>query len=115
VVASKAGALPEVVGDAGVLVPPGDSGSLAAALDGILTDDAAAATLGAAGHQRAATFTWSACTAAHLAAYHAALGLPAPPPAAGTDPGGGAVPPAADGGDPESPGTGPAGGPGDPS
>jgi glycosyltransferase involved in cell wall biosynthesis len=87
VVASKAGALPEVVGDAGVLVPPGDPDSLAAALDGILTDDAAAATLGAAGHQRAVTFTWSACTAAHRAAYHAALGLPAPPPAASGGPG----------------------------
>jgi glycosyltransferase involved in cell wall biosynthesis len=78
VVASKAGALPEVVGDAGVLVPPGDSDSLASALDGILTDDSTAATLGAAGHRRAATFTWSACTAAHVAAYSAALGLPAP-------------------------------------
>ena len=39
VVASKAGALPEVVGDAGVLVPPGDPDSLAAALDGILSDE----------------------------------------------------------------------------
>jgi glycosyltransferase involved in cell wall biosynthesis len=76
VVASKAGALPEVVGDAGLLVPPGDPDSLAAALDRILSDDALATSLGAAGHQRAATFTWSACTAAHLAAYDAALGRP---------------------------------------
>jgi glycosyltransferase involved in cell wall biosynthesis len=74
VVASKAGALPEVVGDAGMLVPPGDSDSLASALDGILTDDSVATSLGAAGHLRAATFTWSACTSAHLAAYEAALG-----------------------------------------
>jgi glycosyltransferase involved in cell wall biosynthesis len=74
VVASKAGALPEVVGNAGVLVPPGDPDSLAAALDGILSDATAAASLVAAGHRRAATFTWSACTAAHLAAYEAALG-----------------------------------------
>ncbi|MCB4800367.1 glycosyltransferase, partial [Tamlana sp. PT2-4] len=31
-VASRAGAIPEVVGDAGVLVPPGDGEQLAAAL-----------------------------------------------------------------------------------
>ncbi|HEY0397239.1 MAG TPA: glycosyltransferase family 1 protein, partial [Acidimicrobiia bacterium] len=79
VVASDAGALPEVVGDAGLLVPPGDPTALAAALHRVLSDESFAASLGAAGHQRAATFTWSACTAAHLAAYHAALGLPAPP------------------------------------
>ncbi len=78
VVASRAGALPEVVGDAGVLVPPGDADALAAALDRLLTDDSLAATLAAAGRRRAATFTWTACTPAHLAAYHAALGLPAP-------------------------------------
>jgi hypothetical protein len=80
VVASDAGALPEVVGDAGLLIPPGDPTALAAALHRVLSDESFAASLGAAGHQRAATFTWSACTAAHLAAYHAALGLPAPPP-----------------------------------
>ena len=74
VVASKAGALPEVLGDAGVLVPPGDADSLASALDSILTDDAHATSLGAAGHRRAASFTWAACTAAHVGAYHAALG-----------------------------------------
>lgn len=79
VVASNAGALPEVVGDAGVLVPPGDPDSLAAALDGILTDPSVAAGLSAAGRRRAATFTWAACTAAHLAAYSAALGRPARP------------------------------------
>jgi glycosyltransferase involved in cell wall biosynthesis len=80
VVASDAGALPEVVGDAGVLVPPGDADALATALDHLLTDDALATSLGAAGHRRAATFTWAASTAAHLAAYHAALGLPTAPP-----------------------------------
>ena len=74
VVASDAGALPEVVGEAGLLVKPGDADDLASALDRILTDDSLAAELGAAGHRRAATFTWSACTAAHVAAYHAALG-----------------------------------------
>ena len=82
VVASSAGALPEVIGDAGLLVAPGDADALAAALDRLLDDDSLAASLGAAGHRRAACFTWSACTAAHVAAYHAALGIPAPPPPA---------------------------------
>jgi hypothetical protein len=45
----------------------------------VLADDALAASLGTAGHQRAATFTWSACVAAHVGAYHAALGRPVPP------------------------------------
>jgi glycosyltransferase involved in cell wall biosynthesis len=74
VVASDAGALPEVVGEGGLLVKPGDADALAGALDKLLTDPALAASLGAAGHRRAATFTWSACTAAHVAAYEAALG-----------------------------------------
>ena len=87
VVASNAGALPEVVGDAGLLVPTGDAKALAGALDRLLADDALAASLGAAGHRRAATFTWSASIAAHLTAYHAALGVPAP--AAGDGPPGG--------------------------
>jgi glycosyltransferase involved in cell wall biosynthesis len=80
VVASDAGALPEVLGEAGLLVKPGDADALAGALERILTDDSLATSLGAAGHRRAATFTWSACTAAHVAAYHAALGSAAPPP-----------------------------------
>lgn len=89
VVASDAGALPEVVGDGGVLVPPGDADALAGALDRLLTDDALAASLGAAGHRRAATFTWSACTAAHVAAYRAALGQAGGPSDLPTDGGSG--------------------------
>ncbi len=96
VVASNAGALPEVVGDAGLLVPAGDAKALAGALDRLLADDALAALLGSGGHRRAATFTWSACVAAHVAAYHAALGLPAPPPGTTAPP----APPGRSGGPP---------------
>jgi glycosyltransferase involved in cell wall biosynthesis len=78
VVASQAGALPEVVGGAALLVTPGDPDALAAALDRLLTDESLADSLAAAGRRRAATFTWSACTAVHVAAYRAALGTAAP-------------------------------------
>ena len=77
--ASDAGALPEVIGDAGLLVAPGDIDALAGALDRVLTDDDLVASLSDAGRKRAADFTWSACTAAHIAAYRAALGGPGEP------------------------------------
>jgi glycosyltransferase involved in cell wall biosynthesis len=78
VVASDAGALPEVVGDAGLLVAPGDADALAGALDRLLSDEDLAGSVGEAGRKRAAGFTWAACTAAHRAAYRAAIGQPAP-------------------------------------
>jgi glycosyltransferase involved in cell wall biosynthesis len=69
-VASAAGALPEVVGDAGVLVPPGDPEALAAALGALLDDPERRDVLGAAGLARARTsFGWPA-TAARTAAWY---------------------------------------------
>jgi glycosyltransferase involved in cell wall biosynthesis len=55
-VVSDAGGLPEVVGEAALVVPRGDSGALAAALLSILSDEALAARLRAAGPARAALF-----------------------------------------------------------
>jgi len=58
-------------------------------------------------HRRAATFTWPACTAAHLAAYHAAVGIPATasaPPAPHGQPTASTAP--ADPGDPRGVGAG---------
>lgn len=46
VISSDGGALPEVVGDAGIVVPAGDSGALAQALRKLLADDALRASLG---------------------------------------------------------------------
>jgi glycosyltransferase involved in cell wall biosynthesis len=57
VVASERGALPEVVGDAGVLVDPEDEGALAAALTRVLAGELDRAALAQAGLARAATFT----------------------------------------------------------
>jgi len=70
-VASAAGALPEVVGEAGVLVPPGDAGALAAAVARLLRDPAERDRLGAAARRRVdAKFTWQA-VARQTAAYYA--------------------------------------------
>jgi len=75
VVASDAGALPEVIGAAAPLVPVGDPAALAAALAGVLAlDPAALAATVAAGRARAATFTWAACAEGLAALYATAAG-----------------------------------------
>jgi glycosyltransferase involved in cell wall biosynthesis len=51
--------LPEVVGDAGLVVDLAAPGALAGALARVLTDDALHATLARAGRERAATFSWT--------------------------------------------------------
>ena len=59
VVTTTAGSIPEVVGDAAVLVAPGDDDALAAALAQVLTDDELRADLVARGRVRAGAFPWS--------------------------------------------------------
>src|SRR6202034_40273 len=51
-VASRAGALPEVTGDAALLVPPGDPEELSAALRGLLDDEPGRARLASTGLAR---------------------------------------------------------------
>jgi len=58
VVATTAGAIPEVVGDAALLVAPGDGAALAEALLVAATDATARARLIAAGTERVPLFTW---------------------------------------------------------
>ena len=59
VVSTTGGALPEVVGDAGLLVPPKDSPALAKAITGMLDHPEKAADLGRKGYQRVQRhFTW---------------------------------------------------------
>jgi len=58
-VATTAGALPEVVGDAALTVPPGDTEALAQALKKVIDDEAYAAELGARGRDRVMKrYTW---------------------------------------------------------
>jgi glycosyltransferase involved in cell wall biosynthesis len=58
VVASNRGALPEAVGEAGLIVDPGDDAALGQAMVRALTDDALRGRLVAEGHRRASEFTW---------------------------------------------------------
>lgn len=58
VVASNRGALPEVVGEAGILVSPDDARGLAAAIERVLRDPIAAAEMSARGLRQAGRFNW---------------------------------------------------------
>ena len=59
VISTTAGALPEVVGDAGILVPPGDTGALVESIKALLFDDAKRREMGARGAERVKRlFNW---------------------------------------------------------
>ena len=70
VVSTTGGALPEVVGDAGVLVKPADSGALARAIRQLLNNPTRARELGMAGYRRVHKhFTWKRAAQKTAAAY----------------------------------------------
>jgi glycosyltransferase involved in cell wall biosynthesis len=58
VVSTRAGSVPEVAGDAALLVEPTDEPALAAAIEQVLTDDAVRAELIARGRDRVHDFSW---------------------------------------------------------
>jgi glycosyltransferase involved in cell wall biosynthesis len=73
-VASRAGALPEVVGDAAVLVEPGDVEELAAALRRLHDSPEERARIAEAGYQRVQErFTWRAVAIATVEHYRATI------------------------------------------
>ncbi|MDQ1480750.1 MAG: hypothetical protein QOI44_1611 [Actinomycetota bacterium] len=78
VVTSEGSALAEVVGDAALLVPPGDADALAGALARVLDDSALSERLRVAGPARAAEFTWKACIDQHVDAYERTVRAGAP-------------------------------------
>ena len=61
VVAGRAGSLPEVTGDAGLLVDPHDTDGIAAAMARIDDDDELRASLVAQGREQARRFRWDRC------------------------------------------------------
>jgi glycosyltransferase involved in cell wall biosynthesis len=69
VVAARAGAVPEIVGDAAVLVAPDDVDALAGAIGDVLADPARRADLVRRGEARAGAFTWDAAVAALVDLY----------------------------------------------
>jgi glycosyltransferase involved in cell wall biosynthesis len=74
IVAARAGATPETVGDAGVLVEPGDPGAFADAMSRVASDDALRAELIAAGRRQARVFTWDRAADMALAIYQELVG-----------------------------------------
>jgi glycosyltransferase involved in cell wall biosynthesis len=69
VVATTAGALPEVIGDGAEMVSPGDADALAAAIDRLVVDDGERAALVARGRRRIGAFSWDECAAGLTALY----------------------------------------------
>lgn len=75
VIASDRGSLPEVVGDAGLLVDAEDHTTLAAHIEMVLTRPVEAARLRARGFDRAKQFSWSHTAERILASYKRAVGV----------------------------------------
>jgi glycosyltransferase involved in cell wall biosynthesis len=73
VIAANRGALPEVLGDAGMLIDPDDPDSLTAALERMLTDTSLARRLAAQGLRRTRLFDWIASARALRTAYDEAV------------------------------------------
>jgi glycosyltransferase involved in cell wall biosynthesis len=70
IAASRAGGVPEVVGsDAGLLVPYGDDGAWAAAIQLLAGDDPRRGSFVEAGRRRVADLTWDRCAERHRALY----------------------------------------------
>jgi glycosyltransferase involved in cell wall biosynthesis len=74
VVAARAGATPEIAGDAAELIEPDDPEGFADAMWRVATDEALRARLVAAGRLRAAEYSWDKAAAASLRLYHSLAG-----------------------------------------
>ncbi len=74
VISTTGGALPEVVGDAGILVPPADPDALQHAILRLLDDPELAASYGKAGYDRVQRhLTWEAAAQSTVEAYRKAI------------------------------------------
>lgn len=76
VIASRSGALPEVVGTAGILVEPGDPTALRAALDELATNPPLWKDLREAGLTRACCCSWKSVARRYLDLYLTVVGKP---------------------------------------
>jgi glycosyltransferase involved in cell wall biosynthesis len=73
VVATAAGAVPEVVGDAALVAPVGDDETLADMLDRVLSDERLAADLVRRGRELVPTYTWDRCANSMVQLYRDAI------------------------------------------
>ncbi|GAC1362142.1 MAG: glycosyltransferase family 1 protein [Actinomycetota bacterium] len=73
VVASSATAIPEVVGDAGILLSPDDAAGWTQTLDNLLSQPGTGAELAARGRARVREFSWERSGALQVAAYEQAV------------------------------------------
>jgi glycosyltransferase involved in cell wall biosynthesis len=73
VIASNRGSIPEVVGDAGVLIDPSDAATLAGALESVMTDATLWHSLRQRGLTRARQFTWAQTARDVRRAYESAI------------------------------------------
>jgi glycosyltransferase involved in cell wall biosynthesis len=74
IISTTGGALPEVVGDAGILVPPGNSEALAKAITELLDNPERSKRLGQEGYQRVHNlFTWKRAAEKTVEAYREAI------------------------------------------
>ncbi len=75
VITTNVGALPEVVGQAALLVDPADVTAMAQAMVQVWTDKQQAATMRRQGQQQAAYFSWERCARETLAMYRQVVSL----------------------------------------
>lgn len=73
VIAANRGALPEVLGDAGILVEPDDPEAIADAMERVTTDTTLARTMSATGIRRTRLFDWTASARSLRTAYDDAV------------------------------------------
>ncbi len=73
VVCSNTSSLPEVAGDAALLVPPADVRALAEAMERVLTDEHLWARMGSRGLERAGGFRWERAAARTIEVYRSTL------------------------------------------
>jgi glycosyltransferase involved in cell wall biosynthesis len=78
VVTSDTSSLPEVAGEAALLVDPTDDAAIAKAIARVYDEPVLRQLLSQAGIERAAEFSWEACAAATLRVYRRILGEPEP-------------------------------------
>ena len=73
VLAARAGAIPEVVGDAGILVDPDDETEMASGIGRLMSDPDLASRLRETGRRRAMDYTWNRTAVLTTHAYRTAI------------------------------------------